>query len=601
MAAAIAQALFPHFLSQTLQAIIDGQNAGSLSYATFSRPLFFLLLAGLAEAICASLRGAFFIVIGSRTSARLRQRLFRSLLVQDLGFFDTTKTGEITARLTQDCQRAANDVAFNVNFFSRTVVRLVTTLCFMLYYSRELTLVSFVSVPLIVILSKKYGRFMQHLSERTQQQLAEANAVAEEALSSIATVRSFAAEGSEAERFASRLQDYKKLERKRANYYVSYLTTTIVLPLLGTCFVLFQVGRLCMDGLHGPALLAFVFYLQTLNDCFSSLADFYTSMTQALGSATRVFELVDRKPESSTQICLLPEKKQDAATAEQGGDMHHGQHHDHTTSRLELLNVSFSYPARPNQQVLENLSLDCPPGQSVALVGPSGGGKSTCMRLFQRFYEPSEGAVLLGGKDVRTYGHSEFHEVVSTVGQEPVLFGRSVRENILYGLPEDHPARARPDPENHKDPGSEVLRAATLANAHSFICSMPEGYDTEVGERGVQLSGGQKQRISIARALVRRPRVLLLDEATSALDAESEALVQRAINNLISQQEMTVVIVAHRLSTVQKADKICVVGKGKVLEEGSHEQLLAIPDGHYRQLVDRQLQGLEEELTKVVA
>jgi len=261
--------------------------------------------------------------------------------------------------------------------------------------------------------------------------------------------------------------------------------------------------------------------------------------------------------------------------------------------RMELVGVHFSYPARPSQQILRGLSLECPPGKVVALVGPSGGGKSTCIALLERFYEPQQGLVTLDGRDVREYDHQRFHGLVSIVGQEPTLFGRSVRENILYGLPDDHPAReGGPD---EASPGEAVLRAASLANAHNFIAAMPQGYDTEVGERGVQLSGGQKQRISIARALVRRPKVLLLDEATSALDAESEMQVQAAINNLIETHDMTVVIVAHRLSTVQKADKICVIRGGCVAEEGTHAELMQRTGGEYRQLVRYQLQGLDAE------
>jgi len=230
----------------------------------------------------------------------------------------------------------------------------------------------------------------------------------------------------------------------------------------------------------------------------------------------------------------------------------------------------------------------------VALVGPSGSGKSTCIALFQRLYETEYGAVTLDGRDVRDYDDRTFHDTVTVVGQEPVLFGRSVRENILYGLPDDHPARSTANKElaGWEDP---VVRAAQLANAHNFISAMPEAYDTEIGERGVQLSGGQKQRLAIARALVRRPRVLLLDEATSALDTESEMLVQGAINNLIEQQDLTVVIVAHRLSTVKKADKICVVQDGIIVEEGTHDELIRLTAGRYRQLVKHQMHEPVEE------
>ena len=431
-----------------------------------------------------------------------------------MGFFDTTKTGEITSRLTQDCQRVADQVSFNVNFFSRTVVELVATLCFMLSYSAELTMISFATVPVVAILSKQVGHYMQKLSEATQQRLADANAVAEEALSSIATVRTFGGEAWEERRFRRNLDKFYDLESHRARVYVGYLFVIMMLPHLGNCLVLFQIGRLCVHGLSAPTLLAFVFYLQTLNGCFNSLADIYTNIMQALGSATRVFELVHRKPQI-TQVACDPSKSTPMKTK----------------GHLQLENVHFSYPAHPERQVLRGLCLECAPGSAVALVGASGGGKSTCISLFQRLYEPQSGSVLLDQRDIMDYDCKTFTEAVCAVNQEPMLFGCSIRENILYGLPEDHPARSN-------DLSPDVVQAACLANAHNFIQQMADGYDTEVGERGVQLSGGQKQRIAIARALVRKPQVLLLDEATSALDAKSELQVQLLGRHGISSSGM---------------------------------------------------------------
>lgn len=585
--AAVSQGLIPYFLSETLKVIIDGQASGGLNHNTFSGPVLNLFLAAAAGAVCSSLRGASFIVIGARASVRLRQQLFGSLLVQDVGFFDTTKTGEITARLTQDCQRVADQVSFNVNFFARTVIQLLTTLCFMLYYSVELTAISFITVPVIVFLSKKFGDYMRGLAEQTQQKLADANAVAEESLSSMSTVRSFAGEWVEARRFKDKLDGYFALEARRAKLYVAYLASIMLLPQLGNCIVLFQIGCLCMQGLPASTLLAFIFYLQTLNECFNSLADVYTSIVQAVGSATRVFQLIDRSPGGQIRIPAV-----DAA-------LHVST--PRVIGHLQLENVHFSYPARPERPALRGLNLECLPGRAVALVGPSGGGKSTCIALFQRLYEPQQGSVRLDGRDIRDYDHGAFQLAVSVVGQEPILFGRSIRENILYGLPAEHPARFLSPQREAADMaaagvwfGAEmgldaVIQAAKLANAHEFISAMPQGYETEIGERGVQLSGGQKQRVAIARALVRKPKVLLLDEATSALDAESETLVQGAINNLISQDCLTVVIVAHRLSTVMQADKICVVQEGTIVEEGTHHELLSL-GGRYQRLIWHQLQ-----------
>lgn len=571
--AAICQALMPYFLSQTLSAIIDGQAARTLSYQSFRTPLLSLLASALAGALTASLRGACFIVLGARVSKRLRQKLFTSLVAQDIGFFDNAKGGEITSRLTQDCQKTADQVSYNVNIFSRTVVGLVVTLCFMLHFSKLLTVTSFITVPAIVLLSNKYSIFMRGLSEETSQKLADANAAAQEALAAMPTVRSFAGEKHEMHRFSDRLEAFNRLETRRAKFYVAYLTTVTALPQLGNCLVFSLIGYLCMHGMPAPSLLAFVFYLNALNDGFGSVADVYTNIVSALGSATRVFELIDREPAGLLRVESKDDIKGDTEVA----------------GSMEISGVHFTYPSRPGQPVLRGLSITCPQGKVTALVGPSGGGKSTCIGLLKRLYEPESGHITLDGKEVGLYDHQYFHQVVSIVGQEPELFACNVMENILYGLPADHPARSSSE---DGGPSEEVLRAAKLANAHEFIARMPQGYNTDVGGRGVQLSGGQKQRISIARALVRRPRVLLLDEATSALDTQSEQLVQNAIDGLIAQHDMTVVVVAHRLSTVRRADKICVVAGGEVVEVGTHEELLQKSDGQYRQLVKQQLGGM---------
>jgi len=595
LAAAIFQTLIPHYLSETIQSIISAQERGRLGPEVFRKPTQQLLVVALASAACSAVRGATFITIGARAAIRLRCKLFDSLLTQDIGFFDATKTGELTSRLTQDCQKVVDQVELNVNVFLRTLVQLVTTLCFMFFISVELTAVSFVAVPLIVAISKEYGAFMRNLSEKRQEKLAEANARAEEALSSMATVRYFAAEDMESNRFADKLREVYQLQLTYATAYLGYLTSAMFLPQGVACIALMHGGWLCIEGMRGSQLLAFVLYLQTLNDCFSSLADFYSNIVQALGSAARVFELIERKPEGRVKIplgskhvptlrssiCALFRRLADSPTVRPGREGMRS-----ASGHLEIKDAEFSYPTRPKQPVLKGLSIVCPPGKVVALVGPSGGGKSTVISLFERIYEVAKGSVTLDSEDVRYFDHHWYHEQVSIVGQEPTLFGRSVRENILYGLPSDHPAHAT---DGAGGPGELVERASKLANVHETILKFAQKYDTEVGERGVQLSGGQKQRLAIARALVRRPRVLLLDEATSALDSESERLVQQSIDNMIAQMDMTVVIVAHRLSTVRNANKIYVIKAGAVCEEGTHEELLTRPDGQYKQLVSQQL------------
>lgn len=573
--AAIADVLIPHYISQTISQIILAEEQGTLASRPYKGPVLSLLLAAGASSIFSACRGATFILMGGRIAQRLRCTLFASLMKQDIGFFDVTQIGELTSRMTQDCQQVVEQAYLNVNVFLRTLVSILTTLAFMFSITTPLTCVAFVTVPAVVQISMKFSNTFREISEEAQKSLADANAVANESLGNMSTVRSFAAEALEMERFGVAIGVYRKLMKKRATYYLAYLSSTMMLPELVTALVLFYGGKLVMEGqMHASSLLSFVFYLQTLNNNFSTLGDFYTNMIQAAGAAVRVFELRERSPELPSSGEMKPQEQMGA---------------------LVLRDLHFRYPARPDVKVLDGLSLDIPASQVVALVGPSGNGKSTVISLIKRLYHVSAGEILLDGIPIWQYSHWHFHQVVSIVGQEPVLFARSIRENILLGLanPKEVAGEAIPAARDVNVSEAEIRDFAKKANADEFICRMNQGYDALVGERGVQLSGGQKQRIAIARALARRPKVLLLDEATSALDAESEKQVQRAIDGMIQEGCMTVVIIAHRLSTVKNSHKICVVKGGQVVEEGTHEELLK-RGGSYFQLVGCQLNAGEQ-------
>eukprot|EP00930_Biecheleria_cincta_P058788 TRINITY_DN4458_c0_g1_i1.p1 TRINITY_DN4458_c0_g1~~TRINITY_DN4458_c0_g1_i1.p1 ORF type:complete len:840 (+),score=135.71 TRINITY_DN4458_c0_g1_i1:61-2580(+) len=570
--AAIADVMIPHYIGMTISEIVAAEKEGTLASRPYKGPVIKLLLAAGCSAIFSSCRGATFIVIGGRFSKRLRQQLFASLYRQEIGFYDTTKTGELTSRMTQDCQKVSDQVELNVNVFLRTLVSTVTTLVFMFSLSVSLTLVAFVSIPVVVFISKKYGKIMKALSEKTQEALADANAVADEGLATMSTIRSFAAEDLENQRYSVTLGVFLRLVHRKAAFYLLYLSSAMMLPQAVTALVLFYGGKLALEGqLHSSSLVSFVLYLQTLNSNFSTIGDFYTNMVTALGAAARVFQLIEREPEvpSDGEAGAVPTKVQGA---------------------LRLRDVHFSYPARPNVQILKGLDLDIEAGQTVALVGPSGNGKSTVVGLVKRLYKAQRGQVLLDDIDVWRYPHAYLHRVISIVSQEPVLYARSIRDNIAFGIenPRQVAGETLPATPDSLIQDSEIEEFSKKANAHDFVMDMPKRYDTEVGERGVQLSGGQKQRIAIARALARNPKVLLLDEATSALDTQSETQVQKAIDGMIKDGCMTVVIIAHRLSTVQNSHKICVVKGGKVVEEGTHSELLA-RGGDYFKLVHSQL------------
>jgi len=573
--AALGQVLIPHFTGE----IVDSLVAEHKKSSVFQRKLMLLIASAGGCAFFTGVRGGLFTVVGARVNVRIRDMLFKSLVQQEIGFFDTTKTGDITSRLSSDTTMVGSQVSLNVNVFLRSMVQAFGTLVFMFYLSWKLSMVAFISVPVIVIISKFYGNYLRKLAKASQDALADANTTAEETISSMMTVRSFACEEAEANQYRSKLDHYYSLGIKEGWVYSFYAMTTVFLPQMVTALVLFYGGKLVLDGeISSGKLVSFLLYLQTLSDGFNMMGSIFSNMTQAVGAADKVFELIYRAPKVKKPILT----KAAPTSSNTNQIMPVGLQRNDCKGKIELRNIVFRYPARPTRVVLKGLSFKVEAGQTLALVGPSGGGKSSAISLIEHFYDVDEGHVLLDDVSVTEYDPKWFHRQVSIVGQEPTLYARSIRRNIIFGLEgeEDEPTEA------------QIREAALLANAHDFITALPDGYDTEVGERGVQLSGGQKQRIAIARALVRKPKVLLLDEATSALDAESEHMVQEAIDRMIDMGGMTVIIIAHRLSTVKHADCIAVVQEGKIVETGAHEALIEY-NGIYATLVKRQLQQTE--------
>ena len=544
--AAAGESAVPYLYGKVIDAIAINPDVDA-----FRRYMLLLLLTALITGIFTGLRGSTFIVIGGRFCQRLRQNLFEALLEQELDFFGATKTGDVTSRLSADCQKVGDQVTLNVNVFLRSVIQVFFTLGFMVVINWRLALTCFVVVPAIVWASKVFGEYYRVLSTETQDALAEANSTAEEVISSMSTTRAFAAEKEESHRYGEGMSKYLSCVVRQARLYFFYSSATFTfLPYCTYCLVLFYGAQLintpegCSSGsaspppplppgyppnctlppsppapsceLDGPGLVSFVFYMQSLFSAFQSLGSIYTALAAAVGAADKVCKWIARKS-------ALPPPAVPITPAGCEGE-------------LRLVDVSFRYALRPESLVLRRLSLHARPGEVVALCGPSGGGKSSVISLIERFYAPESGDVLLDGIPIHQLSREWFHRQVALVGQEPVLYARSLADNICYGLD----AEARPDHD-------AVVKAARLGNAHDFIMGFEHGYDTFIGERGTQLSGGQKQRVAIARALVRQPKVLLLDEATSALDAESESVVQAAIDSMIAQGGMTVLVIAHRL------------------------------------------------------
>uniref|UniRef100_A0A9J8AR14 Mitochondrial potassium channel ATP-binding subunit n=1 Tax=Cyprinus carpio carpio TaxID=630221 RepID=A0A9J8AR14_CYPCA len=484
--------------------------------------------------------------VGERVAADMRTTLFTSLLRQDVAFFDANKTGQLVNRLTSDIQEFKSSFKLVISQGLRSATQTVG--CFVSLYviSPKLTGLTVVVLPCLVGAGALIGSFLRKLSRKAQEQVAKATGVADEALGNVRTVRAFAMEDRELEMYAAEVQKSAAMnETLGTGIAVFQGLSNIVLNciVLGTIFA--GGSLMARDDMSPGDLMSFLVASQTVQR--------WECMVRGMSAGARVFEYLALEPTVPlTGGGRIPLKS--------------------LTGRVEFMNINFSYPTRPGNQILKNFNLTLPPYKTVAIVGESGGGKSTVAALLERFYEPSSGVVMLDGLDIRTLDPSWLRgHVIGFISQEPVLFGTSVMENIRFGKPSATDA--------------EVMAAAKQANAHNFITGFPDGYNTVVGERGVTLSGGQKQRIAIARALIKNPSVLILDEATSALDAESERVVQEALDRATTGR--TVLIIAHRLSTIQGADLICVMSNGRIVEAGTHLDLLS-KGGMYAELIKRQ-------------
>ena len=545
--ASVCEVVLPFCYGQAIDAI-----AIKKSVPMFKKYFILMVTISLGASIAAGLRGATFTFVMARFTIRIRNVLFQHIMKQEIGFFDSRKTGSIISRLTSDTTKMGDQISLNLNVFLRSCIRIAGILVFMAKLSWKLTITTIVGTPILVMISEAFGEYFERITKMVQDSLALANEAAEESISSIRTVRSCAAESIEATRYSSRLHDTFKLKVKEAIAFGGYHCCAELCFLAMEVVVMFYGGHLVMkDDLSGGYLVSYMFYSFELSGCLEEIGDVFTGLMEAVGASHKVFDYMEREPRIKNDGTVI--------LSEFNGS-------------IEFQNVSFSYPTRPDLTVLENVSFSVKPGEIIALVGPSGGGKSTVVKLLEHFYEATIGNVLIDNVPVKDFDHHFIHRKVALVAQEPTLFARSIRDNIKYGL------------DNITE--ESIKEVARQANAHDFITDMPEGYDTETGEKGVQLSGGQKQRVAIARALIRKPSILILDEATSALDADSELLVQEAINHSLADR--TVIIIAHRLSTIEIADKILVIDKGQVMEQGKHQDLLQ-QNGIYARLVNKQL------------
>lgn len=552
----ISRLLLPHFQGHIIDKVIPNADTGDYDKDGFQKYIQIYIWIMLAQGAISTIYSAIFTLVSRRLKFTIRNALLEKILIQDMAYFDGTESGRLISRLTNDLDLMMSPIQSSLSSLLSNILILVGGMAMCFYKSYRLSMLAFVTVGPISYLWEQYAMWSKGLAREMLSHWAEGNSIASQALSHVRTVKAFGCENTVLEKYSEANQQALNCGVKDAwgNGITSALTG--YLDLGSGVLILYFGGLLVYNGeLSVGELVTFQLFWNMMNNAYQNLQSLITSFTRSAAGAEKIFALWDSNPD------IDPSQGRDIATCE---------------GNLQLKDVTFYYQMRPDNIVLNKFSLDIPAGKTIALVGRSGGGKSTIINLLLRFYDPREGKIVLDGNDYESLQVHQLRRLFGVVTQETELFALTVEENIAYGLNKDEYTM------------EDVMNAAKKAYAHEFISEMKDGYQTRIGERGNRLSGGQRQRLAIARVFLRRPKIILLDEATSALDENSQEAVHQALSNLIKESNATVVLVAHRLSTVINADSICVIDQGTVLEQGNHDELVA-KGGIYASMVEKQV------------
>ena len=508
------------------------------------------------QAVLSFFRIYFFAQVSERSMADVRRIVYSKIITLPIPFFEQRRVGELTSRISADVSQLQDVLSLTLAEFFRQIATLIVGTTIILYVSWKLTLFMLATFPVLMVAAIFFGRFIRKISRQAQDELANANVIVEETLQSVHVVKAFTNERFEINRYSAALQRVVTIALRASRFRGGFVSFVIFALFGGIVGVLWYGGNLVLSGEMALAdLITFIFYTGFIGGSVGGMGDMYAQIQKTIGSSERILEILDEKAE--VDVTTPPP----ALAVPVRGD-------------VVFDDVQFSYPARPDIDVLKGVTLRVDSGRKIALVGQSGAGKSTIVQLLMRYYQLSGGRITVDGRNINDFDITDLRQNIAIVPQEVMLFGGTIKENIAYGKPD-----ATTD---------EIMEAARKANALEFIESFPEKFETVVGERGVKLSGGQRQRVAIARAILKDPAILILDEATSSLDAASERLVQEALDELM--QNRTTIIIAHRLATIRKVDRIYVLREGLIAEAGTHDELAVLEEGLYANLVKLQFE-----------